>query len=399
MQQITPDVLVTSVLNPNMRVFDVVMRTEYGTSYNSYAVLGSKKTALIDASHAAFCNDWLEKVDTALNGRQPDYLVLNHTEPDHSGTVAVLLERYPEITVVISAAGAMYLKNIVNRDDFNLQIVKDGDSLSLGDKTLHFISAPFLHWPDTIFTWLPEDSIAFTCDFLGAHYCEPQLLDTKITYTDAYTQAVKNYYDCIMAPFAPHVLIGLQKLEALDANFVCTSHGPVLTKGHWLDRNKKHYLKWASIARPSHKQIPIFYCSAYGHTRLLANHVERGIRRGLPTAQVRVFDLVNANLAQMAEALNLSDAFVIGSPTINRDALPVVWNLLAGIDAINIGKRPVALFGSYGWSGEAVPHLAERLTSLRAKVFETQLKVQFMPTPDDLIDAEQLGEDFAASLE
>jgi flavorubredoxin len=398
MEQVTPSVLITSVLNPNMRVFDIVMRTEYGTSYNSYVVIGTEKIALIDAAHATFCGDYLDKIERALDGRVPDYLVMNHNEPDHSGTVGVLLERYPNITIVISKAGAIYLKNIVNRDDMRLRTVADGETLELGDKTLQFISAPFLHWPDTMFTWLPEEQVVFTCDFLGAHYCEPRHFDSRVTYGDAYGAAMKNYFDCIFAPFKPYVLKGLEKLEALDAVYVCPSHGPILTKGHQLEYARTHYRAWATEKPCDHRRLPVFYCSAYGNTHLLATHVAQGVRRAQPEAEVTCYDLVEHSLGELAARLNESDAFLIGSPTINRDALPIVWKLIADIDAIGIAKRPVALFGSYGWSGEAVGHLAERLTSIKAKVFEQQLKVAFTPTEADLKAAEQLGEDFGASL-
>jgi flavorubredoxin len=381
-----------------MRVFDVVMRTEYGTSYNSYVVVGSQSIALIDAAHATFYEDYFEKLEGALEGRVPDYLVMNHTEPDHSGTVAALLERYPELTVVISKAGAIYLKNIINRSDFKMRIVADGDSLDLGDQTLHFISAPFLHWPDTMFTWLPAKNIVFTCDFLGAHYCEPQLFDHRVIYRDAYSDAVKNYFDCIFAPFKPYVLKGLEKLNTLDAHYACTSHGPILTKICDLERVKAYYRAWATEEPHKRKRIPLFYCSAYGNTEQLATHVARGLLRSQQAAEITCYDLVEHDLAQLAALLNESDAFLIGSPTINRDALPIVWNLIAGIDAVTISRRPVALFGSYGWSGEALPHLAERLTSLRAKVFEEQFKVSFTPTPADLKAAETFGETFGASL-
>jgi flavorubredoxin len=397
-ERVTPAVLITSVLNPNMRVFDVVMHTEYGTSYNSYMVVGTKKIALIDASHATFGGDYLDKVAQALEGRSPDYLVLNHTEPDHSGTVATLLEHYPDIIIVISQAGALYLKNIVNRDDLKLMIVRDKDSLDLGDRTLHFISAPLLHWPDTMFTWLPEDKVVFTCDFLGAHYCEPRLFDTRVTYPAAYVSAIKNYFDCIFAPFKPSVLKGLEKLDALDATFACTSHGPILTKGHELERTKERYRQWATKGPCDHRRIPLFYCSAYGNTERLATHVARGVLRSQSDADVTCYDLVKHDLSELSELLNASDAFLIGSPTINRDALPVVWKLIADIDAVTIAKRPVALFGSYGWSGEAVPHLAERLSSIKAAVFEKHLKVAFTPTDADLKAAEELGEEFGASL-
>jgi flavorubredoxin len=398
MEQVTPAVLVTSVLNPNMRVFDVVMRTAYGTSYNSYAVIGSEKIALIDASHATFSGDYLLKVEAALAGRKPDYLVMNHTEPDHSGTVRFLLERYPDITVVISRAGALYLKNIVNRDDFKLQTVSDGDSLSLGDKTLHFLSAPFLHWPDTMFTWLPEEKVVFTCDFLGAHYCEPRLFDSRVTYPDAYASAVRNYFDCIFGPYKPYVLKGLDILDGIDADFACTSHGPILTKGHQLEAVRRNYRQWAFQDPCDHPRIPLFFCSAYGNTKLLAERVAQGVRQALPNAEVTLFDLVDHELSELAPVMNDSSAFIIGSPTINRDALPVVWKLIADIDAVAIAKRPVALFGSYGWSGEAIPHLAERLTALKARVFENQLRVAFTPTDADLDTAEQLGREFAQSL-
>jgi flavorubredoxin len=195
MTHITGPVYYTGVFNPNMRVFDVIMRTENGTSYNSYLVKGSEKLAVIEAAHKSF-GEWFRKnVESLLDGRAVDYLVLNHTEPDHSGCVAEFIERYPGITIVVSQAAAIYIKNITNRTDLNLKIVKDGDSISLGDKTLQFINAPFLHWPDSMFTYLPEDKVLFPCDFLGSHFCEPQLFDTKVASPSQYWDAVKYYYD------------------------------------------------------------------------------------------------------------------------------------------------------------------------------------------------------------
>jgi flavorubredoxin len=250
-----------------------------------------------------------------------------------------------------------------------------------------------------MFTWLPEEKVVFTCDFLGAHYCEPRLFDTRVTYPDAYASAVKNYFDCIFSPFKPYVLKGLEKLDALDAEFACTSHGPILTKGFELDKNKARYLKWAAADPCKTTRIAVFYCSAYGNTERLATHVARGLRKALPDAEVTCYDLVEHDLAACGARLNECDAFLIGSPTINRDALPVVWKLLADIDCVTIIKRPVALFGSYGWSGEAIPHLAERLTSIKAKVFDQYLKVAFTPTAEDLVAAEKLGENFGNSLD
>ncbi|MDR1358726.1 MAG: FprA family A-type flavoprotein [Coriobacteriales bacterium] len=400
MHAINDKVFITSVLNPNMRVFDVVMCTEYGTSYNSYVVVGSDKTALIDANHATFSHEWLEKVDEALGGGKPDYLVLNHTEPDHSGCVAACLKRYPELEVVCSAAAAINIKHITNLPELEPRVVKDGESIDLGGLTLQFVSAPFLHWPDTMFTWIPEQKLLFSCDFLGAHFCEPRLFDHKIVFARDYTTAFKEYYDAIMAPFGPWVAKGLDKLEALDPEVVAPSHGPILTKRGRLATGIEHYRAWSAVpAADTPRKISLFYCSAYGNTQKLAAAIATGIRKALPEARVCAHDLVDADMAHLGAELNSSDAFLLGSPTLNRDAVPPIWNLVAEIDAVNIAKRPVAFFGSYGWSGEALPALSERLATLKAAVYEPQFRVRFVPSENELDAAEEFGAEFARSLE
>ncbi|MCL2654614.1 MAG: FprA family A-type flavoprotein [Coriobacteriia bacterium] len=412
MVSVTPSILVTSVLNPNMRVFDVAMRTEYGTSYNSYVVIGSEKIALIEAAHADFLDVYFAHLDEALEGRTPDYLVLNHTEPDHTGTVAALLERYPELKIVISRSGALFLKSIVNRDDLDCLIVSDGEVLDLGERSLQFICAPLLHWPDTMFTYCPEERTVFTCDFLGSHYCEPDTFDVKITYPAAYLSSAKHYFDSIMSPFSPAVRCGLDKVRALDVDYVCVSHGPILTRGCELERQIARYSKWATETGAGAGagagatggsscvplRVPVFFCSAYGNTAALAEHIATGIRAALAGATVELYDLIEYDLAELRALMNASDAFALGTPTVNRDALGVVWELLAGIEGINFAKRPVAVFGSYGWSGEGVPHVVERLASMKAAVFEQQLRVKFVPTAADLAAAEDFGRQFAATI-
>lgn len=401
MKHITPSVLYTGILNPNMRIFDVIMRTEYGTSYNAFTVLGSEKTAIIEASHCTFSESFLESLEEALQGRAPDYLILNHTEPDHSGAVAALAQRYPDITLVASQAASIYLKNITNLPELPIRVVRDGDKLSLGDKTLTFINAPFLHWPDSMFTWLEEERVLFTCDFLGCHFCEPQILDSRITYPTLYEDALRYYFDCIFVPFAPYVLKGLDKIKDLDIDFACTSHGPILSKGCRLESAMALYRKWATPAPKERPLVPLFYCTAYGNTEKLATAIRAGILEVLPGADVPVHnmnDISSAELDKLGAALNASDAFLIGSPTINRDAVPPVWRLLSHVDAINIAKRPVALFGSFGWSGEALPHVSDRLRALKCAVWEPLLKVCFVPTEADLDAARAFGVEFARSF-
>jgi len=374
------------------------MCTEHGTSYNSYLVCGTNETAIIDANHEAFAGEWLAGIEGVLNGKEPSYLILNHTEPDHSSSLDACLAQYPSITVVCSASAAINIKNITNRQDLAIQVVKNGDSIDLGGLTLEFYSAPFLHWPDSMFTWLPEHQIAFTCDFLGTHYCEPRIFDRTLSYHDAFMTSFEAYYQAIMSPFAPWVRKGLAILDDLEPKIVATSHGPVLTKGSSLEKCIDLYREWSVEQPSSPERIALFYCSAYGYTQALAEHIAVGISTALPEAKVSLYDLVGANLAHLGTELNRSTAFLIGSPTVNKAALPTVWNLLAHIDAINIVKRPVALFGSYGWSGEALPQLAAHLTTLKAKVFDTQLSVRFAPSEADLAAAEEFGKEFALSL-
>jgi len=398
MHQITEDVYYTGVLNPNMRVFDVIMRTEYGTSYNSYIVRGSEKTACIEAAHLTFFHSYLDNLKEILQGKSLDYLVLNHCEPDHTGCVAKLLEVYPDLTVVVSQAGSIYIRQIANNPELNIRVVKDGEILELGGKTLEFRSAPFLHWPDSMFTWLPQDGILFSCDFLGTHYCEPQIFDHRIAYEEKYWEAVKYYFDCIFGPFLPYVRKGLDKIEDLDIAFCCNSHGPVLTREGLLPEVIRRYSRWCRPEVRENKLIPIFYVTAYGNTELLARAAARGIQSVLPGAQVDLYNIIDHDLGQLTAIMNECDAFLVGSPTINRDAVAPVWQLLGGIEAVNIQKRPVAVFGSYGWSGEAVPHLVERLSSVKAAVFPEQFKVNFVLAEADITAAAAFGESFAKSL-
>ena len=223
------------ILNPAMRIFDVIMRTEYGTTYNSYVVKGSEKTALIEVSHAEFFDSYLSNIKEVCDPAEIDYIVLNHCEPDHSGALADLMKYCPNAKIVVSKAGSIYLKNITNRTDLDVISPKDGESIDLGGKTLKFISAPLLHWPDSMFTYVEEEKTIFTCDFFGAHYCEPYTFDKNIVYEKAYEEAMHYYYVAIFGPFKAAVQKGLEKALALDFDTACVSHGPVLTKGNKLE--------------------------------------------------------------------------------------------------------------------------------------------------------------------
>lgn len=396
--KITNSIHSVGVLNPNMRVFDIIMTTDFGTSYNSYIVQGAQKTALIETSHKTYFKHYLDNIRSVMDPAEISYIVLNHNEPDHSGCLRQLLEYTPDATVVVSQAGAIYLKNITNRPDLKIQVVKQGDEIDLGGKTLQFIPAPFLHWPDSMFTWIPEECTLFSCDFLGAHYCEPYMFDYNVVYHNNYEKAFKNYYDAIFSPFKPYVLAGLEKIKDLPIERVCTSHGPVITKGGDLDYVRKMYDEWSQPRKNETLTIPVFYTSAYGNTRIVAQSIRDGILEACTDARVMLYDIIEHNMDDLSRSLGDSDAFAIGSPTINGDAVPPAWVLLSHADALNNRKKPVLVFGSYGWSGEAVPNLTARLTGLKMSPFGEGLKVCFVPSEEDIIRAKETGKAFGQSI-
>lgn len=397
-RQISASVYSVGALNPNLRVFDIVMRTDYGTSYNAYLIRG-EKTALIETCHGSFFEEFMENIRAVCDPGEIDYIILNHTEPDHSGALRRLLEEAPQAEIIASRAAAIYLRAITNLPDLKVRAVGDGETLDLGGgKTLRFINAPFLHWPDSMFTWFEAEGVLFSCDFLGSHYCEPRMIDTAITYPDAYQSALKNYFDAIFGPFKPYVLKGLDKIADLDIAVCANSHGPVLTKGGRLQNALDCYRAWAQPQQNDVCTIPIFYCTAYGHTARTAEAIREGILSVKPEAKVELFNIIDEDMADLGARLMGSDAFLVGSPTINKDAVPPVWQLLSHVDAINIQKRPAAAFGSYGWSGEAVPALCTRLSQLKCRVFGEGLKVNFVPSEKELAAAVSFGKEFAESL-
>ncbi len=396
--QLTDKVFSVGVINPNLRIFDVVIPADYGTSYNAYIVRGNDKTALIECSHDSFTEQFLRNIKAVIGEDKLDYIILNHCEPDHSGALACVMGHYPEAQVIASQAGSLYLKNITNIEGFCPKAVKQGDSLDLGGLTLEFIPAPFLHWPDSMFTWVKEEKVLFSCDFFGAHYCEPNMVDTEITYPECYESAFRVYYDAIFAPFKKYVLAGLDKVKDFDIEIACNSHGPVLTKGCQLPKAMELYRKWSTPEAREHKLIPVFYVSAYGNTESIAHAIARGIKEAHPTAEVECYDIIKHDMAKLAVLINEADGFAIGSPTFNRDAVAPTWNLLTHVEAVNSAKKPALAFGSYGWSGEAAANLAARLNGLKAAVYPELVKVCFKPTQQDLDCAAEHAKKFAECI-
>lgn len=370
------------VLNPGLRVFDIIMLTKYGTTYNAYLVKG-EKTALIETVHENSFDEYLENIEALVDIKDIDYIILNHTEPDHTGSVRRILEINPNITVISTAPGNKYVSGISNSKIIS-KIVKHNDTLDLGNgKVLRFIIAPFLHWPDSMFTYLESDKMLFSCDFLGAHYCEPTMIDTKIKYPEQYDEAFKYYFDAIFGPFKKSVLEGLDKIKDLDIDMICTSHGPILTEK--IESAKSKYRSWCEevLKSKDKKKCLILYVSAYGYTKKLADAAFEQLTSS-NKYDIKMINVIEEDMPKIKEEIDEADAIMFGSPTINRDALKPIWDVLSCTDAIINRGKPAAVFGSYGWSGEAVPMLKARAESLGLKVVGDGFRTTFNPTEDDI---------------
>ncbi len=389
---ITDDVKWIGVLDFDIRTFDIVMHTEYGTTYNSYFINADKKT-IIEVAKEKFSETYLRKLMSVTDPAEIRYIILDHTEPDHSGSLRLLLDLAPEATVVGSGTAIRYLEDIVNVP-FKSLVVKDGDTLSLGNKTLKFISAPNLHWPDTIFTLLEEDRILFSCDAFGAHYCSYEMYSD---FSGNYSEAFKYYFDIIMKPFSRFMLKAIEKIKPLGFDIICPGHGPVHreNKAKVIELSEMYasqYLKL--VSERNDRNILITYVSAYGYTKEAAEHIASGIleTEGLT---VDITDIENISTDELEAKIITADSILVGSPTINQNTLLPVYKLFALINPLRDKGKFGGAFGSFGWSGESPKIILENLRLLKLKVFEETAGFKFSPAGSKEEYLKEFGRKFA----
>ena len=380
------------VQDPDLRVFDIIMHSDYGTSYNSYLVKGEEKTVLFETSKAKFFDEFLANIREVTDPASIDYIVVNHTEPDHTGSMEKLLELAPNATVLGSGTAITFLKEIVNHP-FPAKVVSEKDRIDLGGLTLTFLTLPMLHWPDSMYTYIPELKALFTCDSFGCHYADERVFNDQIEgdFTDAY----KYYFDNIIGPFKnPFMLKALDRIQDLPIEFVGNGHGPVLRSNiqHYFDL----YRAWSTPKPREKKIVAVAYVSAYGYTRQLAESICEGLAQS--GVEVKSFDLVTDDNAAAKAAIADADGFLLGSPTLVGDALPPVYEMLIGLNPIIHKGKFAGAFGSYGWSGEAVPNLTARMQQLKLNMPLEGMKVRFKPTQADLEAAKQYGFTFGNAV-
>ncbi|HUX55626.1 MAG TPA: FprA family A-type flavoprotein [Bacteroidales bacterium] len=389
---VTRDVKWIGVLDYDIKTFDIVMQTNYGTTYNSYFINAEKK-AIVEVAKEKFSETYLAKLRSVINPGEIQYIILNHTEPDHSGSLRILLDLAPSATVVGSGNAIRYLEDIVNVP-FKSLVVKDGDTLDLGNKTLRFISAPNLHWPDSIYTLLVEDKVLFSCDSFGAHYCSSQMFSD---FTETYTETFKYYFDVILKPFSRFMLRAIEKVKPLELDFICPGHGPIhsdnLRKAIDLSEYYANsYLKL--VLERSHRNVLIAYVSAYGYTMDAAEIIGEGISE-TKDIDVKIVDIENISLEELEAHIALADGILVGSPTINQNTLMQVYKLFALINPIRDKGKLGGAFGSYGWSGEAPKIILENLRLLKLKIFEETASFKFSPGGSKQDRLKEFGRNFA----
>lgn len=306
-----------------------------------------------------------------------------------------MIELCPNITIVASPTAIKYLKKVANKD-FKYIEATQNSSISLGDKTLEFISAPFLHWPDTIYTYIKELKTLITCDSFGAHYCTNNIFDDLVENYEDYMDALKYYYDCIFGPFKSFVLKALDKIKDLEINYVCTGHGPILRKH--IQKVMSLYKEWSTPKSKNEKpKVVVCYVSAYGYTEILAKEISKSICEN-EDIDLNLYDVINHDKNYLLDEISSADGILFGTPTINSDMLEPIRDLLTPLNPLIHGGKIAAVFGSYGWSGEGVPNTESRLKELKMNLLTPSLKINFKPCEKELKDAQIFGRKFKEKL-
>lgn len=382
------------ILDEDIVTFDIVMETKYGTTYNSYFIDAEKKT-IIDTSKAKFWDTYLKKIQQVCKPEEIEYIVMNHTEPDHSGNLVNLLKLAPNATVVGSGQALNYLSEIFDFE-FRSQKVRDGDEINLGNKTLKIIGAPNLHWPDSIYTYLVEDNLLFTCDSFGAHYCDEKMFDDQI---GDHEEAFKYYFDIILKPFSKFMLKAMEKIKALEINAICPGHGPIL-RSNWkkyVELSENYSQEYLEKTKSFKNRVFLAYISAYGYTAEMADNIRKGLVEA-GDIEVEMADIEHMLMGDLEAKLVSSDALILGSPTINQNTLLPVYKLFSVVNPIRDKGKLAAAFGSYGWSGEAVKLIQDHLANLKFIIALEGLGEKFYPYNGKSENFKDFGRQFGKKL-
>ncbi|MDY6917180.1 MAG: FprA family A-type flavoprotein [Chloroflexota bacterium] len=379
--EIAPCVRWVGVQDWQRRMFDALIPLPYGTSYNSYLVVGKDKTALVDTVNPGFGGMLMDRVASVADPQRIDYVVMNHAEPDHAGAIPHVMAVARNATLVATRKGADMAGVFHHVPEEKRHVVKNNDTIDLGGKTLRFIEAPWLHWPETMFTFAVEDRVLMSCDFFGSHLATDRLFDDEVG--DILLPEAKRYYAEIMMPFGRMVAAGLDKAKALDARVIAPSHGPVYRNPA---RIVDAYEKWAR--GPLERKAVIVYVSMWGSTAKLAHAVTSAI--SAEGVEAVPYDLTAADVSHIAADLVDASAVVVGSPTVLGGPHPQAIYALTLVKALRPRVKLAAYFGSYGWGGGAGSQVQGQLEPAGFEIAGV-LEIHGPPGDDDLDKAYDLG--------
>ncbi|OYY74885.1 MAG: MBL fold metallo-hydrolase [Gammaproteobacteria bacterium 28-57-27] len=399
---IAPGVHWLGALDPGMRQFDIILKTANGTTYNAYCVRGSSGVAIIDTVKEGFSQDFFTRLESVASYDEICAVVLNHLEPDHSGALPELMRRAPQAQLYISPKAMPTLRGVLkgglDPERIHTTLDEEGESriIDLGDRHLHFIQTPYLHWPDTQCTWLVEDGLLFSGDVFGCHFCDERLFNDKV---GDFRFSFDYYYQHIMRPFREYVLKALDLIEPLPLRLIAPAHGPVLRESP-----ADYVRRYRQLATPllhreagDEKTLLIFYVSAYGATERMAQAMREGAET-IEGVRVSLFDIAGGEVAPFVDLIEEADGLAFGSPTLNGDAVKPIWDLLSSLTLVNVKNKLGAAFGSFGWSGEAIGLIEDRLRGLKLRVPLKGVRLKLLPTADELVVCRDFGRDFALHL-
>ncbi|MBN1393814.1 MAG: MBL fold metallo-hydrolase [Pirellulales bacterium] len=361
--------------------------TERGTSYNAY-LIRDEKTALIDAVKAPFAKELLAKAAALCDLDKVDYVVCNHAELDHAGALPEVLEAMPNATLVCDKKCANELAAHFDTSGWKIQEVADGDSLSLGRRTLRFFTSPMVHWPESMFTYVPEEKLLFSMDAFGQHYACGLRFDDE-TDMAVVMQEAKTYYANIGMPYAKPVMQCIEKLSGVEVEMIAPSHG-VIWRSH-LAEIMSAYKDWAAHrARP---KVLVIYDTMWESTEAMARAIFEGAAR--PGVEASMIHVRRSNLTKIATEVLDAAAVAVGSPTLNRRMMPMVAATLCYLDGLRPLGKAAAAFGSYGWGRGGPEDIDKALREMQWDVVRKPLRANWRPTPETLDECRLLGRELA----
>lgn len=374
------------------QLFENQWPLERGVSYNSY-VIKSTKTALLDTVKITKVDDFVTKLKEVLEGRELDYLVIHHMEPDHSGAIETIIDLYPNVKLVGNKKTFELLENFYDVKD-NLVLVDDFDTLDLGEVSLKFVKTPMVHWPESMVSYEEKSGILFSQDaFGGFGALDGTIFDDEINW-DLYKSETRRYYSNIVGKFSRQVQTALKKLADLKINMVCPVHGPVWRENP--DKIIECYDKWSK--QETQDGAVIVYGTMYGNTEMMAEAIGRRLaERGVKN--IKMFDVSKTHKSYILNEIWEYKALILGSCTYNNDLFPLMSDLVNVLKMNKLQNRVVAVFGSYSWSGGALKALKEFRDASAMDIVETTVETKSAPSKDDYMVLRQIADEVADKLE